>query len=322
MTEPGRHAQLPGFAEPWGGTSHLSYLDGPTHWVDFGGPAGGTPIVLIHGLGGSHLNWVQIAPALARRTRTVALDLAGFGLTGAAAPRRATVRANAALLDRFIREVTGGPAVLVGNSMGGMISLIEASRSPDSVAGVVLLDASLPVPRHLPDVQVLAQFILFAVPFFGLRLLILSRRRVSDRELVQRLVDLCFANPSLASEVVLDAATGLAEHRRGVPGQEAAFLEAARSLMQVLARPRWYWALMAKVRAPVLLIHGAKDRLVPVRAARNAAAAHPSWECVILPDIGHTPQLECPDVVLEHLIGWLDRHELIPAEAGPDGAPE
>jgi len=48
------------FAEPWGGRSRLSDLGGPVHWVDFGGQDG-TPIVLVHGLGGSHLNWVRVA---------------------------------------------------------------------------------------------------------------------------------------------------------------------------------------------------------------------------------------------------------------------
>ena len=54
-------------AEPWGGTGWVSDLDGPVHWVDYGGPAAdedlvGVPVVMLHGLGGSHLNWVGMAP--------------------------------------------------------------------------------------------------------------------------------------------------------------------------------------------------------------------------------------------------------------------
>jgi pimeloyl-ACP methyl ester carboxylesterase len=297
------------FAEPWGGTGHLADLGGAVHWVDFGGPDDATPIVLVHGLGGSHLNWVRVAGALAERSRVLALDLPGFGLTSAGS-RRTTVQANAAVLDRFVREIAGAPVVLVGNSMGGMVSLLEADAHPDSVAGLVLIDPSLPVARQVPDRQITSQFLLYAVPYFGERYMAFSRNRMTDRQLVQRVVNLCFADPSRASGELLDAATALTGQRRSMPAQDAAFLQAARSLMRVLARPQRYQALMKRVEPPVLLVHGDLDRLVPVAAARVALADNPRWESAILPGVGHTPQLEAPEAVVEHVTRWLERHEL------------
>ena len=94
----------------------------------------GTPIVFVHGLGGSHLNWCLIGPQLAAGRRAVALDLHGFGLTPGTRAT-STVQHNARLLDRFVREVTGTPVILVGNSMGGLISILQASAAPDTVAG-------------------------------------------------------------------------------------------------------------------------------------------------------------------------------------------
>lgn len=306
------------FAEPWGGTSHVADLDGRVHWVDFGGPAAGRPIVLVHGLGGSHLNWVRVASALAGRSRVFALDLPGFGLT-IAGRRAATVQANAALLDRFVREIAGAPAVLVGNSMGAMISMLQADARPDCVEGLVLIDPSLPVPRQVPDMQVAAQFLLYAVPFFGERYLARTRRRMTDRQLVQRVVDLCFADPSRASDDVLAAATALAGQRRSMPEQEAAFMQAARSLMRVLTRPKNYQALMNRLDLPVLLMHGDRDRLVPVSAARATLAANPRWDGAILPGIGHTPQLEAPDSVIDHITRWLERHALVATDSRDGG---
>ncbi|MDT4982530.1 MAG: hypothetical protein QOF95_20 [Pseudonocardiales bacterium] len=297
------------FAEPWGGTGHLADFGGPVHWVDFGGPAEGSPIVLVHGLGGSHLNWVRVAPALAERGRVYALDLPGFGLS-TAGRRTASVQANAAILNRFVREIAGAPAVLVGNSMGGMVSLLATDAQPDSVAGLVLVDPSLPVPRQKPDMQVTSQFLLYAVPFFGQRYMAFSRSRMSDRQLVERVINLCFADPSKASGELMDAATALAAHRRTMPAQDAAFLQAARSLMLLLARPKFYQALLNRIEPPVLLVHGDRDRLVPVAAAQNALAGNPRWDSAILPGVGHTPQLETPELVLEHMTSWLDRHEL------------
>lgn len=297
------------FTEPWGGTGHLADFGGPVHWVDFGGPADGSPIVLVHGLGGSHLNWVRVAPALAERGRVYALDLPGFGLSSSGR-RSATVQANAAILERFVREIAGAPAVLIGNSMGGMISLLETDAHPESVAGLVLVDPSLPVPRQLPDVQITSQFMLYAVPFFGQRYMAFTRSRMSDRQLVQRVINLCFADPSRASADLMDAATALVAHRRTMPAQDAAFLQAARSLMLLLARPKYYQSLLNRIKPPVLLVHGDRDRLVPVSAARAALAGNPKWDSAILPGVGHTPQLEAPELVLEHVTSWLDRHEL------------
>jgi pimeloyl-ACP methyl ester carboxylesterase len=300
------------FAAPWGATSRLADLDGPVHWADFGGPAdAGPPVVLVHGLGGSHLNWTLVAPELARRSRVLAVDLAGFGLTESAG-RATTVGANARLLGRFVREVAGAPAVLVGNSMGGMISALATAARPDTVAGLVLVDPSLPVPARLPDPRVAAEFLAYAVPLAGERYMAWSRSRRSARDLVQQTVDLCFADPSRARPEVLEAATALAEHRRGVTTQYAEFLAAARSLMLVLTRPRRYQAVLRGIRAPVLLVHGERDRLVPVRAARSALAANPGWQGALLPGVGHTPQLEAPEDFCRHVSGWLDRHRLAP----------
>jgi pimeloyl-ACP methyl ester carboxylesterase len=301
-----------GLAEPWGGQSRLAELNGPTHWVDFGGPAGGPPFVLVHGLGGSHLNWLRIAPELAQRRRTVAIDLAGFGLTRPAG-RSSSVPANTGLLDRFLDLLDAGPAILVGNSMGGMIALRQAASRPASVAGLVLLDPSLPVPglhRHRPDPLVALRFALFATPVLGGQLLARSRQRMTDRQLVDRVLGLCLVDPSVLPEQVLDAAIRLAGIRRRFPEADSAFLDAARSLIRVLANPIRYRQLIARVQAPVLLIHGERDRLVPVAAARTVAAARPDWQSVLLPEIGHTPQLECPELMLDQLTGWLRRHEL------------
>ncbi len=103
-------------------------------------------MVLIHGLGGSHLNWLEAGPRLAARARVLALDLAGFGNTPLAG-RSARVRANQRLLGRFIDQVVGEPAILVGNSMGGMIALLEAADHPRRAAALVLVDPAMPRAR-------------------------------------------------------------------------------------------------------------------------------------------------------------------------------
>ncbi len=52
-------------------------LNGPVKYVDFGGK--GPPMVLVHGLGGSSVNWFAVGGGLARDHHVYAIDLPGFG---------------------------------------------------------------------------------------------------------------------------------------------------------------------------------------------------------------------------------------------------
>ena len=301
------------FAAPWGARGYVSDLDGPVHWIEFGeegapGPDG-TPIVFVHGLGGSHLNWCLIGPELAAGRRAVALDLRGFGLTPGTRAT-STVQHNTRLLDRFVREVTGTPVILAGNSMGGLISILQASAAPDTVRGLVLIDPALPLPPRVPDRQVGSQFLMYALPGLGELYVRSVRSRQPPQLAVQRVIELCFADPSRIDPAMFTASIALATERRnqGLRAGDEAFLAASRSLMRVVGLRRRYQEMMASVRVPVLLLGGEADRLVPVAAMRQAAARNPGWDTVILPGVGHTPQLEVPDAVTGKLADWLRRH--------------
>jgi pimeloyl-ACP methyl ester carboxylesterase len=304
----GPSAPAASLSAPWGGRDFVTDLGGDVHWVDFGGPPGcpAPPVVLVHGLGGSHLDWVLAASALATQRRVLALDLPGFGLTPAAG-RLATVQASAALLGRFVREVAGAPAVLVGNSMGGTVSMLQARADPATVAGLVLIDAPVPVPGswRWPDQRLAADFALYATPGVGEFYLWSARWRLTPRQQVERILELCFADPRRASPEVTEAGVRLAEIRRAAWGTEQAFLQAARSLGAMVGWPGGYRTMAGALDPPVLLIHGEQDRLVPVAAARRAAAANPGWATALLPGIGHTPQLEAPDEVVAAISGWM-----------------
>ncbi|MEU3463915.1 alpha/beta fold hydrolase [Streptomyces sp. NPDC006733] len=301
-------------AAHWGGTSRFADLGGQVHWVDFGGPPDAPRVVLVHGLGGSHLNWCLLAPLLTGRLRVAAVDLAGFGLTDPAG-RGTTVRDNVALLDRFLREVVGEPAVLVGNSMGGMVSILQAAAAPETASGLVLLDPALPLPLGArPDPLVLSTFLLYSVPLLGERLLARARGSGTAPQQVRRLLALVCADPSAVPEDLVGASVELVRHRAGKPGLDAAFLAAARSLVLVNARRSAYFSAMRSLRMPVYLMSGERDRLVPVGAARAAAERHPHWRFETFPGVGHVPQLEIPGVIAGRLLAWAD--DVLPA-AGP-----
>ena len=286
------------------GTSRTVDLDGPVHYIDFGGPDGARTVVLVHGLGGSHLNWDLLAPLLRPHFRVLAIDLPGFGRSEPGG-RRASVHANVEVLERFLIEVAGDPAVLVGNSMGGMISILTAARSATAVSGLVLLDAAVPGPRGKPDPLVAASFALYAIPMVGERYLRVRRLRQTPLARVRDLLRLCGVDPDELPAEVIDRSVTLLEERRDVEGMDKAFLAAARSLLRLLADPRRYRAAMASITAPVLIIQGAVDRLVAVTAARDVAARNPGWRYVELAGVGHVPQLQVPERVAAEVLDFL-----------------
>ncbi len=310
-------------ARAWGGEGHLTDLPvdehglprSPVHWVDFGGPTGDLdgpeepPLVLVHGLGGSHLNWVLVAPLLRARRQVYAVDLAGFGLTPAGS-RSTTVEDNAALVAAFLREVVGRPCVLVGNSMGGLVSILVASAQaadPSLVERLVLLDPAIPTRRRAMDRRVAGTFALYAIPRVGELFTRQVSARMSDERRVQDTTNLCFADPGRADPEVLRAGVALLGHRRRHhTDADDSYLGAARSILRALGRRGRLRAAMTAVTVPVLLVHGDADRLVPVESALAAAAAHPGWTVEVLPGVGHTPMLETPGVVADLVNHWLD----------------
>jgi pimeloyl-ACP methyl ester carboxylesterase len=281
-------------------------LDGPTHYFDFGGPADGPTVVCVHGLGGAAWNWAALAPLLTGRCRVLALDLAGHGRTPAAG-RPTTVSANRRLLDRFIREVVGEPVVLICNSMGGAISLLEAAAAPDLVSGLVLVNPALPRPALAPiDPRVAATFALMSVPGVGEAALKRRRRRRTAEQQVRETLALCCVDARRIPPDVLALGIALTEERYGQPAGAADFLAAARSLVRMLARSGKFRAAMGRVSAPVLLIHGEADRLVSLRVAEAVAGANPHWRFEVGREIGHVPQLEAPDWTAALVLDWLD----------------
>jgi pimeloyl-ACP methyl ester carboxylesterase len=298
----GDDAQAPGV----GTESRWVDLDGPLHYLDFGGPASGPAVVCVHGLAGSAVNWSAIAPLLTGTCRVLAVDLPGHGLTRSHG-RGMSMAAMQALLHRFIEAVPAGPVILAGNSMGGMISLLEARTAGASVAGVVLIDPVLPLVPAIPDHFVTPMLTAYAMPGLG-PLLMRRRRRLSPEGLVDSILSLCCVDTSRVPADVLAQHVTVARQALSVPETERQISAAARSMIVIFAGDllgRAYRRAIASVACPVLMLHGTRDRLVPIAVARAAARANPAWTVIEIPGVGHVPQLEAPHDTASAIIGWL-----------------
>jgi len=189
--------------------------------------------------------------------------------------------------------------------MGGMLSILATGERPEAVTGLVLLDPAIPGPRRALDPLVALMFAIYAVPFLGERFLRSRRTRSSERARVREMLTLCGVDPDAIPPEVIERSVTLLQEREDVEGMDRAFLAAARSLLRLLVDPRRYRAAMGSIRVPVLLVHGDRDRLVPVAAARDIARRNPSWTYIELAGVGHVPQLQVPDRVTKDVLGWL-----------------
>ncbi|WP_051104968.1 alpha/beta fold hydrolase [Catelliglobosispora koreensis] len=279
-------------------------IAGPVHYVDHGGPQDAPKVVYVHGLGGSHHNWNALAPLLTEHVRAHAVDLAGFGLTPAAG-RKTTVAANAVLLGRFLERLGDGPFLLIGNSMGGLISTYVANSHPSLVRGLVLVDPTLPLAERLQiDPAVRNRFLINGLPLIGEWALQRRYLRVPAKVRIAEVLQRCCADPSRIPASMVDEMVALEEELTLQRGHAAAQLAASRSIVYGLARPSTYWRRMAAIKQPVLLLHGTHDRLVPISSARAAAKRLPHWTYTEL-DAGHIPQMETPELVAEEIVRWL-----------------
>ncbi|MDQ6773345.1 MAG: alpha/beta hydrolase [Candidatus Dormibacteraeota bacterium] len=283
--------------------SKIADLAGPVAYEDFGGS--GPAVVLIHGLGGSSLNWLSVGPGIAALGhRTYAPDLLGFGRTQLDG-RRSDVDSNQRLLDSFLENVVGGPALLVGNSMGGLISTLQASRRPESVRALMLVDPALPWRgRRRFDFAIWAFFAALLVPGLAERSLSRAARRAGAERVVNETLRMVTADPSRVDPEVIRAHLELAEQRANQPGSVDALAQAARSLLSMLGHPGQYDADYRAVWVPVRFVHGDRDRLVPLEFSLGLAERY-GWSVDVLPDIGHVPMLENPAGFLRIVRRWF-----------------
>jgi len=245
---------------------------------------------------------MAVGPALAVHHRVLALDLRGFGHTPLGTGTR--LQDNQRLLDLFLREVAGPPATLVANSMGGLLAVRQAVNHPDTVHNLVLVDPALPWRRgRLFDVRIYAFFAVLLTPGLGERALFERIRSVGAERAVEAAFNIVCANPDRVPAHVVGAHVELERNRMRWLRSQRALAQAARSLL---------WALTTgggaktygRVRTPVLLLQGKRDRLVPVRNSLEIGQRF-GWLVEVLPEVGHVPMMEAPDEFARVTLSWL-----------------
>lgn len=263
------------------------------------------PAVYVHGLGGSATNWTDLAGLLAPRLDAVAVDLPGFGHSPPPRDRNYSIAARVRSVVELIEAGEHGAVHLLGNSLGGLVSVAVAAIRPDLVRSLTLISPALPGIR-LPAA---------ADPALTLLLLPgasrLAQRRLLRQTPLQRahdVIDLCFGNPGLVPEARLTEAAEEAARRAELPYAMEALTASLRGIavLHLTRGARSPWRLARTIQAPTLVVWGDRDKLVHVSLAPRTARAIPDSRLLVLPGVGHTAQLEDPVSTARAVLGLLD----------------
>lgn len=262
------------------------------------------PALYVHGLGGASTNWTDLAGLLAERLDGEAVDLPGFGHSPAPASGGYSIPARVRLVTRLIEIRDRGPVHLLGNSLGGLVSLLVAAVRPDLVRTLTLISPAMPALR--PPGRSDPMIPLLLLP--GLARLAERRlSRLTPEDRAREVIALCFADPSRIPPQRLAEAAAEVHRRSELPWTMDAFTSTLRGLARSYLNrgPTSPWRMARSVQAPTLVIWGDKDRLVHVSLAPRTAAAIPDARLLVLADIGHTAQLENPETTARAVLALL-----------------
>ena len=268
----------------------------PTHILRAGDT--GPPLVLLHGtaIDSARLTFGPSLPELGRHFRVYAPDLPGYGdspspLTGTELP----------LLDEFLPTFLDAigeqSAHLAGFSMGGGLALGYALDRPDRVDRLILIDSyGLGGTIHLP-----------VLPYLALRIHSADKPvwwalRRNERLLRWFLATFVLGERRLASpQLVREVHEHLSR-----PGAEAAFMSWLRQEIRPGLLRTNYRERLRSLQTPTLILHGARDLIVPAYRARRAARLVPRARLIQVRGCGHWLPREAREVMEREMVRFLE----------------
>jgi pimeloyl-ACP methyl ester carboxylesterase len=255
----------------------------------------GEPLVVVHGAGTSSAIWHRVTPRLAGGgRRVVAPDVPGYGGSPAAGPGFALEEVTDDLAAGLQEAGVEAPYDLVGHSMGGAIAILLAARHPERVQRLVLV-----APAGLAALPRVVAGVLGAVaaPFAHARRAVATP--LAGNALVRRLALAGVARdgarvPAVHARAVLASSAGATRIGPGLASAATADLRDA----------------LTRVGAPLGLVWGQHDPVIPPRRIEVIRRVRPDVELRVVPDTAHAPMLERPDdfcAALEDVLTRLAR---------------
>lgn len=246
---------------------------------------GGTPVLLLHGIACSVLEWRHNLPMLSDTHRVFAVDLPGHGLTDKPDDFPYGIAGITQFVLAFMDALGLEKVHLAGNSLGGRLALECARVAPERLLSMMLLD-----PAGMAEKPTLLEFRLASVPVLGE---LLTRPNQAGTRMLWRKA---FAAPD---RFVTDGLVRDKYRLASQPGAHAAFLRTLRSFVGLggfeTTQVRALQEAMRDMRTPALVVWGRQDRFVPCAHAEVLRERLPDVRVQVWEDCGHAPMIECAD---------------------------
>jgi pimeloyl-ACP methyl ester carboxylesterase len=271
------------------------------------------PILLLHGLGGNSVTWRGVAPLVAKSSgaRVLAVDLPGFGRSHPHGKRVGLRELASIVADLVAREAPSGARWhIAGNSLGGLLALEAACALPERVSQVTLAAVALPLvwgrgPRELLGFR---HYFASGVPWLGRKLVAHYIRTTGVPGVVDEPIRFLFGDPARLDPELRLRLLEVSRFRMTWIAEAARVLEeATRSLGAAVLRPSAAERWIRQARCPVQSLYGNRDPLYPPSAWQHLERVRPDWQHVLLPNMGHVPQLEAPAAFASHMLAAIAR---------------
>lgn len=266
----------------------------------------GTAVVLVHGFGASWGHWRKNLPVLGESCRCYAIDLIGFG--GSAKPQPGivdyTFETWGQQLADFCREVVGGPAFLIGNSIGCIVVMQTAVDYPELALGLAAINCSIrllhdrkrvTLPWYRNYGSMVMQQVLGNKQIGGFFFQQIAKPKVVRKILLQ-----AYRRPEAVSDELIDLLMKPSQD----PGAADVFLAFTRYSQGPLPED-----LLPRLTCPTVLLWGTEDPWEPVAMGRELATIPTVEQFIPLEGLGHCPQDEAPEIVNPILLDWIKQHQ-------------
>src|SRR5687767_9784009 len=228
----------------------------------------GTPILLLHGLGGSLESWTNNISFLSTKFRVIALDLPGFGMSDK--PKiDYSINFYVSFLEKFIKRIKLSHFFIIGSSLGGHIAVEFTLRNRKIVNKLIIISPAGSLPKTFKGTKELKKYIR-----------IVDAKSSNDVSEILASIDNSMVNRSYADAIY---------KRLSLPGAKEAFISALKGS----ARAPRYNNKLDIIDTDVLLIWGKEDRMIPLRFIRPFLE-HGKSRIIILEKCGHRPHVENP----------------------------